>query len=110
MDRRGYELQAKTLKALAHPSRIAILEMMRNNEACVCEIGPSLGLAQANVSQHLAILRDSNLVSATRDSTRVMYSVTDPRVFQLLDLVAAVAHDQLDEAVHALAALQDNAA
>lgn len=108
MDNRARALQAKALKALAHPTRIAMLDMMRDGEVCVCEMGPQLGLAQANVSQHLAILRDSHLVATRRDSTRVMYRVTDSRVFDLLDMVAAIAHDQFDEAVQALASLHEN--
>jgi len=98
MDIRAYKWQARVAKALAHPTRIAILEMLRRKEVCVCEMGPELEASQANVSQHLAVLRDSNLVVARRDGTRMMYGVTDERVFQVLDLMASIAHDQLNAA------------
>jgi DNA-binding transcriptional ArsR family regulator len=106
METRAYKWQAKVAKALAHPTRIAILEMLRRGEVCVCEMGPGLGASQANVSQHLAVLRDSNLVVARRDGTRMMYRVTDERVFLVLDLMGSIAHDQLNAARQALAALE----
>jgi DNA-binding transcriptional ArsR family regulator len=110
MDTRAYRLQAKTAKALAHPTRVAILEMLRRGAVCVCEMSPELGASQANVSQHLAVLRDSNLVVARRDGVRMMYRVTDERVFRVLDLMGSIAHDQLDAARRALAALETVAA
>jgi DNA-binding transcriptional ArsR family regulator len=110
MKTRAYKWQAKVAKALAHPTRIAILEMLRQGEICVCEMSPELEASQANVSQHLAVLRDSNLVVARRDGTRMMYRVTDERVFRVLDLMGSIAHDQLDAARQALAALESIAA
>jgi DNA-binding transcriptional ArsR family regulator len=106
MEARAYRWQARVAKALAHPTRIAILEMLRRGEICVCEMGPELEASQANVSQHLAVLRDSNLVVARRDGTRMMYHVTDERVFRVLDLMGSIAHDQLNAARQALAALE----
>ena len=103
MDKRAYELQAETIKALAHATRIAILDRLHQGEACVCELEPSLGLSQANISQHLAILRACNLVTTRRDGARVFYRVTDDRVFQLLTLLSTITHDQLNEARQALA-------
>ena len=73
-------------------------------------MGPELEASQANVSQHLAVLRDSNLVVARRDGTRMMYRVTDERVFLVLDLMGSIAHDQLDAARQAPAALESVAA
>jgi DNA-binding transcriptional ArsR family regulator len=110
MKTRAYKWQAKVAKALGHPTRIALLEMLRRGEVCVCEMSPELEASQANVSQHLAVLRDSNLVVARRDGTRMMYRVTDERVFRVLDLMGSIAHDQLDAARQALAALESIAA
>jgi len=110
MKTRAYKWQAKVAKALAHPTRIALLEILRRGEVCVCEMSPELEASQANVSQHLAVLRDSNLVVARRDGTRMMYRVTDERVFRVLDLMGSIAHDQLDAARQALAALESIAA
>lgn len=101
-----HELQAHSFKALAHPARIAMLEMMRNGPICSCEIEPVLGLTQSNIAKHLAILRDSGLVSSYRDGSRVMCQVPDPRVFVALDAVRAATHAQLEAATQAFAAAQ----
>jgi ArsR family transcriptional regulator len=105
METGAYKWQARMARALAHPTRIAILEILRRGEICVCEMCPELGASQANVSQHLAVLRDSNLVATRREGTRMMYRVTDERAFQVLDLMGSIAHDQLNAARQALAAL-----
>ena len=110
MDTYAYKLQAKTAKALAHPTRIAILDMLRRGERCVCEMEPELGASQANISQHLAVLRESNLVATRRDGMRMMYRATDERVFRVLDLMGSIAHDQFNAARQALAALESVAA
>jgi len=110
MKTRAYKWQSRIAKALAHPTRIAILEMLRRGEVCVCEMCPDLEASQANVSQHLAVLRDSNLVAAEREGARMMYRVTDERVFRVLDLMGSIAHGQLNAARQALAALENIAA
>jgi DNA-binding transcriptional ArsR family regulator len=110
METRAYKWQARVAKGLAHPTRIAILEILRQGEICVCEMSPSLEASQANVSQHLAVLRDSQLVAARREGTRMVYRVTDERVFRVLYLMGSIAHDQLDAARQALAALENVAA
>lgn len=98
-----FDLQARSFKALAHPSRIAMVEMMRNGPICSCEIEPLLGLTQSNVAKHLAVLRDSGLVSSYREGTRVMCQVTDARVFVALDAMRAANHALLAAATEAFA-------
>ncbi len=84
------ELKAKALQALGHPARLMILEALRKGERCVCEIGPALGLRQPNISQHLSVLRAANLVVSRRDGTRVLYSVSDPSILEIIDLMGEV--------------------
>lgn len=90
--RRNRELQSELLRALGHPVRLAILDLLRDGDLCVCEIEPELGLRQPNISQHLATLRAARLVAARREGLRVMYRVVDPDVFQILDLLPGVLH------------------
>ncbi len=80
-----HDAQAKCFRALGHPARIAMVEMMRNGPICSCEIEPKLGLTQSTAAKHLAILRESGLVSAYRDGSRVMCQVLDPQVFEVID-------------------------
>ena len=103
MSERAYRLQTRAFKALSHPTRIAILGMMRDGAICSCVIEPALGLRQPNIAQHLAVLRGSQLVRSYRDGSRVMYEVVDERVFEVLDVVNAVLHEQMLESVEALA-------
>jgi len=106
MERDAYRLLARTIKALAHPTRLAILSLLRKGEVCVCELEPTLDLRQANISQHLAILRRANLVTSRREGLRILYRVSDERVFETLDLLSSIAREQLVEATEALASLR----
>lgn len=103
MSERAFRMQTRAFKALSHPTRIAILEMMRAGSICSCEIEPALGLRQSNIAQHLAVLRGSQLVRSYRDGSRVMYDVVDARVFEVLDIINAVLHEEMEQAVQALA-------
>jgi len=105
MERDAYRLLARTVKALAHPTRLAILSLLREGEVCVCELEPALDLRQANISQHLAVLRRANLVTNRREGLRILYRVSDERVFEALDLLSSIAREQLVEATEALASL-----
>jgi len=105
MERDAYRLLARTVKALAHPTRLAILSLLGEGEVCVCDLEPALDLRQANISQHLAILRRANLVTSRREGLRVLYRVSDERVFEALDLLSSIAREQLVEATEALASL-----
>lgn len=102
MEEHGYRIQARMVKALAHPTRLQMLASLRDGERCACEFGPLLGLGQANVSQHLAVLRRAQLVHTRRDGVRVMYSLSDQRTSGVLDTLAHIARDQFVEAAAAL--------
>lgn len=80
-----YEAQVQIFKALAHPTRLAILEMLRAGEQCVCEIEKSLGQRQAYISQQLAVLRAIGLVQDQRQGYRIIYRISDPAIFHMLD-------------------------
>ncbi|MFN8622063.1 MAG: metalloregulator ArsR/SmtB family transcription factor [Chloroflexota bacterium] len=77
--------KADFFKALTHPTRIAILELLRDGPMSVGELGEAIGAPPAAVSQQLAILRSRGIVDAARSGTTVRYSVPDPEVYALLD-------------------------
>lgn len=83
------------LKLLAHPARIAILEELREGEACVCHLEAHLGLRQAYISQQLSLLRQANLVVDRRDGWNVYYHVAEPSVLALLDLARQITDSPL---------------
>jgi len=77
--------EAELFKALAHPARLAIIQLLKEGEKCVCEIVPALGMEQPNVSRHLALLKKEGVLSSRKEGMRVIYWVEDPRIFQLID-------------------------
>lgn len=94
VNERTLQLQADLLKAIAHPTRLRILEYLREGERCVCEITEQLELEQANVSQHLAVLKRQDLVSSRKDGLRVLYRINYPEIYDLLETSKRILHLQ----------------
>lgn len=80
-------IEAEVFNALAHPMRLMILEKLRDGACCVCKIIPYVGGEQSNVSHHLAILRNANIVRSEKHGLEVWYEVVDTRIFKLIDIV-----------------------
>jgi len=87
--------KAEFFKALAHPVRIHILEMLREGEQSVQELQGALGLDQSTVSQQLAVLRAKHVVRARKEGTTVRYAVVDPSIGDLLDVARRIFNNQL---------------
>lgn len=97
VDRAG-ELQvfkAAFFKALAHPIRIRILEVLVRAERTVQELQEALGVGQPIVSQQLSVLRVNNIVVGRKEGANVRYAVRDPLVADLLDVARAIFQNQL---------------
>jgi len=75
--------------ALSDPIRLEIISYLRDGEKCVCEIVPDLNLIQPLVSRHLKILKAAGLVRCRKDGTRRMYSIVDPRIYNVIDALNA---------------------
>lgn len=89
-----FELHAEILKALAHPRRLEIIQLLRDQELCVSDIYEMLDLPQANISQHLMILREAGIVKTSRDGKQILYSLTDKKIINASDLLREVLIDQ----------------
>jgi len=85
-----FEAQAQIFKVLTHPARIAVLEILRDGEHCVCHMEAHLGLRQAYISQQLAVLRKGGLIQDRRDGWNIFYRVVDARIFEALDIVQKI--------------------
>lgn len=81
------DLKAKLFRGFADPSRLSILEILRNGPRTVGAIVEATGLSQPNASNHLGCLRDCGLVTSTQQGRYVHYALSDARVAQLLELV-----------------------
>ncbi len=88
---KGYGPSGRTLKALAHPARLRILNALRDGEECVCHLTALLGQRQAYVSQQLMFLRQAGLIEDRKEGIRVYYRIRDSRLLELLDSVNALA-------------------
>ena len=92
-----YELQAEISKTLSHPLRIAILHCLKVGEKTVNELTQTLGVSQSNVSQHLAILRQRQIVKTRKEGSNIYYRVASPKISQACDMVREVLLEQLDQ-------------
>jgi len=81
-----YREQARLVKAMAHPTRLHILDILSRGEACVCHLTTILKQRQPNTSQHLMVLREAGLVRDRRDGVVVYYRLADDRTAQVIAL------------------------
>ena len=91
--------KADVFQALAHPTRIAIIELLGNRELSAGDLIEELGMEQANVSQHLAVLRSRQLVVNRKAGNQVFYSVRDPILLQVLALMRSYFQKHLNDAL-----------
>ena len=84
-------LKMKILKALSDETRLKILEFLEDGEKCVCEIVPYIGTSQSNVSQHLRILKEANIVTDRKEGRSIYYSVIDENIFPCLETLEKIA-------------------
>ncbi len=91
--------KASIFQALSHPTRIAILEVLREGELSAGAIQERLGIEQANLSQHLAILRSRQIVVNQKDGNQVFYSLRNPLLLEVLDIMRRYFQADLTDAV-----------
>lgn len=95
MDSGLQEFKADFFRALAHPARIRVLETLLKRERTVQDLQTILALDQSVVSQHLAVLRNKNIVAAQKVGTSVRYAVRDPLLGELLETARQMFHRHL---------------
>jgi DNA-binding transcriptional ArsR family regulator len=96
------DFKAEILAALAHPNRIRIVESLRRDTLCACELAPALDLEQSNLSRHLKILVNAGVLKSWKDGLRVNFKVADDRIFKILDAAALIARKEIAGKVTAL--------
>jgi len=97
MDERVLELKAEVLKTLAQPTRLKILEYLRNGERCICDIVPAIDGEQSNISRHISLMQKNHLVTTRKDGVKVMVRVKDHKIFEILDKVSLILKNQMKE-------------
>jgi ArsR family transcriptional regulator len=96
------QFKTEIFQALANPTRIAILDELRDGELTVSTIVRRLHVDQSNASQHLAILRARQIVFARKAGSQVYYAIRDPLIFQILDLMRRYFQNQVSESIDLL--------
>ena len=92
-DKTGLAVKAKFFRGYGDPSRLSILDALRQGPLTVTDIVAATGLTQPNVSNHLSCLRDCGLVVAEQSGRYVTYQLSDDRVGQLIELAEALIAD-----------------
>lgn len=100
------ELKAELFKALGHPARIRILEVLADGERAVGEIQPMVGIELSHLSQQLAVLRRAGLVTSRKDGSSVIYAIKDGTVVELLQVAKRLLIRSLTETSDLLADLR----
>ncbi len=99
------QFKANFFQALAHPTRVAIVEQLRDGELSAGSLIERLGIEQANASQHLGVLRTKNIVVSRKVGNQVFYSVRDPLIIEVLDVMRRYFHAHVTEALATLKAI-----
>jgi ArsR family transcriptional regulator, virulence genes transcriptional regulator len=92
-----WELQADVCMTLANPKRLQILHMLKGGEMPAGTMARLMGIAKANLSQHLSLLRRHGLVRTRREGTRVFYRVAHPKIIEACSIMRGVLLETLGE-------------
>ena len=93
-NKRIFGLHARICRTFSHPKRLEILNLLRDGELPVSHLAEQMGVSLANVSQHLAVLRDKGVVVTRREGVSVYYRVSNPKIIQACDLMREVLFEQ----------------
>lgn len=89
------EAKAKVLKALAHPTRLWMVEQLANGERCVCEFADEVDADFSTISKHLAVLRQAGIVEDDKRGKQVYYRLKVPCILKFISCVEAVIESQI---------------
>ncbi len=84
------DARAAVLKAMAHPSRLLVLEELARGEKCVCDLQTQIGSDMSTVSKHLSVLKTAGLIEARRAGMNVFYTLTTPCINNFFDCIETV--------------------
>ncbi len=97
MDKKIFEMHADICKVFTNPKRLEIISLLRDGEKTVNDLTELAGVPQANVSQHLTVLRQNNVVTTRRNGANIYYKIANPKILQACDLMREVLLEQLKE-------------
>jgi ArsR family transcriptional regulator len=95
--KRRYEARANVLKAMAHPSRLLIIDELSRGERCVCDLTEMVGADTSTVSKHLAVMRNAGIVTDEKRGTMVYYRLRVPCILNFFGCVESVLKQVAEE-------------
>ena len=90
------DMYVRVYKALAHPVRIKIVRTLREGPLCVCILNENVEFSQSNLSQHLKILKDAGILKCVKDGMRILYSIKDDEVKNLLEVTETMIKNEIN--------------
>ena len=90
-----YEMHAEMCKVFSNPTRLEILNLLRDKEMSVSALMQKTKLSQANISQHLAIMKYKGIVISRRDGKNIHYKLTNPKIIKAFDILREVLADKM---------------
>ena len=82
--------QAEILKTLGQPTRLKIVEFLRDGERCVCEIFPAIGEEQSNTSRHLNMMVSAGILFRRKEGVKIFYALKHPEILEIIDLATRI--------------------
>ena len=95
MEDQLYAYHAEMCKVFSHPKRLELINTLRDKEMSAGELGKRLGLTPANLSQHLAMMRERHLLTSRKEGNMVYYRIANPRLLEALDLLREILFKQI---------------
>ena len=95
MEDRIYAYHADMCKVFSHPKRLELINTLRDEEMSVGDLGERLGLTSANLSQHLAMMRERHILVSRKEGNVVYYRIANPRLLEAFDLLREILFEQI---------------
>ncbi len=97
MEKELYKLHAEVCKIFSNPIRLEILNLLRNKEMSVTELMSKTKLSQANISQHLSIMKNKGIVNSERKGKNIYYMLLNPKIIKAFDIIREVLAERLEK-------------
>ena len=90
-----YSYHAEMCKTFSHPKRLELIDVLRDGEMSVGDLSQKLGMAPANLSQHLAMMRERHILASRKEGNMVYYRIANPKLLLAFDLLREILFEQL---------------
>lgn len=95
MEEQIYQYHAEMCKVFSHPKRLELINLLREKEMSVGDLSQKLGLAPANLSQHLAMMRERRILATRKEGNVVYYRIANPKLLRAFDMLREILFEQI---------------